>query len=230
MTGIFYIDSTIFANATRVYTENNLTVVAPDGFYVFGGVYREQVDGNLLPGTAVCPECEATTTTTSTTTSTTTTSTTTTLPPTTEPTTSTTTEPTTTSTTTTTTLPPTSSTTTSTTTTSTTTEPTTSTTTTTTTTTLPPTSTTSTTTTEPPVTNYRFTLCGGEGIPTVTVGLNSLIAAGMPSNVVPTVGDNITISGSGNLTGCYEYVETVSTAITGPAALSWNECSCGTPL
>jgi hypothetical protein len=92
------------------------------------------------------------------------------------------------------------------------------------------TTTTTTTTTETPVTNYRFTLCDGEGIPTVTVGLNGLIAGGMPSNIVPTVGDSITISGSGNLTGCYEYVETVSTGLTGPAPLSWNECSCGTPL
>lgn len=84
MTGIFYIDSTIFANANRVYTEAGLNVVAPDGYYVFGGVYRQQVNGNLLPETAVCPECEATTT-TSTTTSTTTTSTTTSTTTTTQP-------------------------------------------------------------------------------------------------------------------------------------------------
>lgn len=53
----YYINGSTFANATAVFTDANLTTCAPDGFYSFGGIVREQVSCNLLPPTN-CPSCE----------------------------------------------------------------------------------------------------------------------------------------------------------------------------
>ena len=50
----YYLDGTTFQNATKVYTDANLTTLAPNGWYSFGGKYRQQKGGFLL-GEAVCP-------------------------------------------------------------------------------------------------------------------------------------------------------------------------------
>jgi hypothetical protein len=53
----YYLDGTTFQNATKVYTDANLTTLAPNGWYSFGGKYRQQTGGFLL-GEAVCPACD----------------------------------------------------------------------------------------------------------------------------------------------------------------------------
>jgi hypothetical protein len=55
--GVYYIDAASFADATGVWTNEGLSVVAPEGYYQYGGVYRRLLpDGTLLPGFA-CPDC-----------------------------------------------------------------------------------------------------------------------------------------------------------------------------
>lgn len=54
--GTFYLDSPSFGSATIIYSDVNLTTVAPDGFYSDGTIVREQVSGVLLPQTS-CPSC-----------------------------------------------------------------------------------------------------------------------------------------------------------------------------
>ena len=54
--GTFYVDAPSLASATIIYTDVNLTTVAPDGFYSDGTIVREQVSGALLPQTS-CPSC-----------------------------------------------------------------------------------------------------------------------------------------------------------------------------
>ena len=44
----FYIDTESFSTATAVWEDSNLTTKAPDGFYSFSGIYRQQFDGLLL--------------------------------------------------------------------------------------------------------------------------------------------------------------------------------------
>jgi uncharacterized protein (TIGR02145 family) len=53
---IYYIDTVSFDLATAVWAENTLTTKAPDGFYSFGGDYRQQV-GGLLGTTIPCLTC-----------------------------------------------------------------------------------------------------------------------------------------------------------------------------
>ena len=48
VTDTYYIDSLIFADATSVYTDSDLTILADDGFYNYDGSFREQNDGILL--------------------------------------------------------------------------------------------------------------------------------------------------------------------------------------
>ena len=55
-TGNYYIDTIDFNTATAVFTNEELTTKAADGFYKFGDVYREQANGNLLP-LKDCPSC-----------------------------------------------------------------------------------------------------------------------------------------------------------------------------
>ena len=55
----YYIDTTIFSTATAVWTEPTLTTKAPDGYYSFGGDYREQVSG-LLTDLISCTNIECT--------------------------------------------------------------------------------------------------------------------------------------------------------------------------
>jgi hypothetical protein len=44
---IYYIDTNSFSTATSVYTNQELTIKAPDGYYSIGGLYRKQVYGKL---------------------------------------------------------------------------------------------------------------------------------------------------------------------------------------
>ena len=45
---IVYIDSASFSNATSVYLDELLTIIAPDGYYSDGFYYRKQINGNLI--------------------------------------------------------------------------------------------------------------------------------------------------------------------------------------
>jgi len=45
---IVYIDSASFSNATSVFLDELLTIIAPDGYYSDGSYYRKQVGGNLI--------------------------------------------------------------------------------------------------------------------------------------------------------------------------------------
>lgn len=51
-----YINSDNFLTATSVYNDVGLTTLAPDGFYQFGGRYRQQLLGVLGSSTS-CPDC-----------------------------------------------------------------------------------------------------------------------------------------------------------------------------
>lgn len=44
----FYIDTDNFSTATAVWEDSSLTIKAPDGFYSFSGIYRQQFNGFLL--------------------------------------------------------------------------------------------------------------------------------------------------------------------------------------
>lgn len=55
-TGNYYIDTNSFDTATSIYTDEGLTIIAPDGYYQFAGNYRQQVGGLLLPA-KTCPSC-----------------------------------------------------------------------------------------------------------------------------------------------------------------------------
>ena len=55
-TGTFYWAGVTFQSATQIYTDNNLTIVAPDGWYSIGGFYRE-MSGGVLGATQDCPSC-----------------------------------------------------------------------------------------------------------------------------------------------------------------------------
>jgi hypothetical protein len=57
----YYIDTADFSTATAVWTDTALTTKAPDGYYSFGGNYRQQFEGLLtaiasctIPTTAYC--------------------------------------------------------------------------------------------------------------------------------------------------------------------------------
>ena len=45
--GTYYFDTATFANATTVYTDVALTLVAPNGFYSDDTIVREQINGQL---------------------------------------------------------------------------------------------------------------------------------------------------------------------------------------
>ena len=51
--GTYYIDTSSLSTATAVWTDSALTTKAPDGWYKFGVLYREQSSG-LLTGVANC--------------------------------------------------------------------------------------------------------------------------------------------------------------------------------
>jgi hypothetical protein len=55
-TSTFYLDAPSFSSATVIYSDADLTIIAPDGFYSDGFVVREQVSGVLLPQ-VVCESC-----------------------------------------------------------------------------------------------------------------------------------------------------------------------------
>ena len=52
----FYWPGSTFSAATNLYTDSNLTTVAPDGWYQQAGIWREMVGGVLGPATT-CPTC-----------------------------------------------------------------------------------------------------------------------------------------------------------------------------
>lgn len=52
----YYLDAPSLGSATVIYSDVNLTIVAPDGFYSDGTISREQVSGSLLPQVS-CPSC-----------------------------------------------------------------------------------------------------------------------------------------------------------------------------
>lgn len=53
--GNYYLNAS-FENATSVFIDINMTTYAPNGFYSFGGIVRELVDGVLLPA-QTCNPC-----------------------------------------------------------------------------------------------------------------------------------------------------------------------------
>lgn len=53
---LYYLNSSSFASATAVFTDSALTTLAPDGWFSFGGIVREQVGGVLQPAIP-CPSC-----------------------------------------------------------------------------------------------------------------------------------------------------------------------------
>lgn len=55
--GNYYIDACTFEEAKAVYTDVDLTNLAPDGFYLSSGIYREQKYGFLL-NVINCSICE----------------------------------------------------------------------------------------------------------------------------------------------------------------------------
>ena len=52
----FYLDAPSLGSATVIYSDINLTIIAPDGFYSDGVIVRQQVSGVLLPQ-AICDSC-----------------------------------------------------------------------------------------------------------------------------------------------------------------------------
>jgi hypothetical protein len=54
----FYYDSTVFCDATDIWTDSSLSIPSADGWYQVGGVYRQKLSGVLGPCQA-CPECGA---------------------------------------------------------------------------------------------------------------------------------------------------------------------------
>ena len=55
--GIYYIDTDSLATATGIWTNSLLTMVATDGFYQFGGQWRQVFGGVLISGIFPCPSC-----------------------------------------------------------------------------------------------------------------------------------------------------------------------------
>ena len=54
---LYYLDAPSFSSATKVYTNAELTTVAPDGYYSDQSISRQQVSGVLLPQ-VTCPSCD----------------------------------------------------------------------------------------------------------------------------------------------------------------------------
>ena len=54
--GTYYYDGNSFINATGIWTNNTMTVVAPDGWYMVGNIYR-QMTGGVLNAAINCPTC-----------------------------------------------------------------------------------------------------------------------------------------------------------------------------
>lgn len=54
--GQYYYDGLDFVSCTSVYTDAALTIVAPDGWYSQGGIFRQMLNGILLAASP-CPSC-----------------------------------------------------------------------------------------------------------------------------------------------------------------------------
>ena len=57
---MYYIDSPSFTTASAVFTDELLTIKAPDGYYKFGTAYRQQLNGLLLNNVecTACIDCK----------------------------------------------------------------------------------------------------------------------------------------------------------------------------
>ena len=55
-TGTYYFDGLSFATATALFTDSNLLILAPDGYYSIGGIVRQQLAG-VLGAVTSCPSC-----------------------------------------------------------------------------------------------------------------------------------------------------------------------------
>ncbi len=53
---LYYLNAPSLGSATAVFTDDELTICAPDGFYSNGSIVREQVECSLLPQ-QTCPSC-----------------------------------------------------------------------------------------------------------------------------------------------------------------------------
>ena len=63
--GTYYINAETFSQASTVFSDSGMTIVATDGVYQFGGVYRNMTNGILGPPTtcmSCCAPCGASTT------------------------------------------------------------------------------------------------------------------------------------------------------------------------
>jgi hypothetical protein len=49
ITGIYFIDTSRFDTATKIWEDSSRTTLAPDGYYSINNVYRQQLNGLLLP-------------------------------------------------------------------------------------------------------------------------------------------------------------------------------------
>jgi len=54
--GTYYIDAEFLSGATAVFTDANMTIKAPDGYYSDGSTVRQQVSG-VLGISIICPTC-----------------------------------------------------------------------------------------------------------------------------------------------------------------------------
>ena len=54
--GTYYYDGVSFADATAIYTNATLTSLAPDGWYMVGNIFRQQISG-VLGAPTNCPSC-----------------------------------------------------------------------------------------------------------------------------------------------------------------------------
>jgi hypothetical protein len=49
-------DASTLTDASTLYLDEQLTIIAPDGYYSNGSISRYQLDGVLLPE-QICPSC-----------------------------------------------------------------------------------------------------------------------------------------------------------------------------
>ena len=52
----YYMDASTLTDASTLYLDEELTIIAPNGYYSNGSISRYQLDGVLLPE-QICPSC-----------------------------------------------------------------------------------------------------------------------------------------------------------------------------
>jgi len=55
--GTYYFDGASFIDSTTLYTDSALSIIAPDGWYNIGGIYRK-LQGGVLQSIINCPACD----------------------------------------------------------------------------------------------------------------------------------------------------------------------------